>query len=178
MPELALTRGDVADLDSLQQLWVAVHHQHQRSMPHLAPYVDDATTWRERRALYEHLFATRDPILLLAREDDEVIGYGLAYTMPASDTWLADTWRTGERIGEIESLAVLPDHRRRGLGSRIFERLHDELRQRGVTDVVLGVLPGNTDAVRFYERHGYRPTWLYLSRLDGRAGRHPEPGAG
>ena len=38
----------------------------------------------------------------------------------------------------------------------------------GVKDLVLGALPGNTDAIRLYERRGYRPTWLYLSRLEGR----------
>jgi ribosomal protein S18 acetylase RimI-like enzyme len=30
------------------------------------------------------------------------------------------------------------------------------------------VLPGNAAAIRLYERRGYRPTWLYLSRFDGR----------
>jgi ribosomal protein S18 acetylase RimI-like enzyme len=35
---------------------------------------------------------------------------------------------------------------------------------------VLGVLPGNVDAIRLYERRGFRPTWLYLSRFAGRNG--------
>ena len=33
---------------------------------------------------------------------------------------------------------------------------------------MIGVLPGNDGAVRMYERRGYRPTWMYLSRFDGR----------
>ena len=37
-----------------------------------------------------------------------------------------------------------------------------------MTDLVLGVLPGNDAARRLYERRGYRPTFLYLSRLAGR----------
>ena len=36
------------------------------------------------------------------------------------------------------------------------------------TDLVLGVLPGNEDAIRLYERRGYRPTWSYLSKFEGR----------
>jgi hypothetical protein len=39
----------------------------------------------------------------------------------------------------------------------------------GVEDLILGALPGNTDAIRLYERRGYQPTWLYLSRLTGRS---------
>ena len=47
-------------------------------------------------------------------------------------------------------------------------RLHEALRQQGAEDFILGALAGNADAIRLYERHGYRPTWLYLSRLAGR----------
>jgi ribosomal protein S18 acetylase RimI-like enzyme len=168
MDAFVVAPGGVADVDLLEPLWVAVHHQHQRAMPELRPYVDDATTWRERRTLYEQLFAEQDPILLLGRHTGRLVGYALGYTMPATGTWLADTWETGARIGEVESLSVLPEYRGRGLGSELLEQLHERLRDRGARDLVLGALPGNTDAIRLYERHGYRPTWLYLSRLDGR----------
>jgi ribosomal protein S18 acetylase RimI-like enzyme len=172
IPDVAavvIESGGAGDLDRLEPLWVSVHHQHRRSMPELAPYVSDAGSWRERRALYERLFTAYEPILLLARDGDRLVGYGLAYAMPAADGWLADTWATGgDLVGEIESLAVLPEYRGRGVGSSLLRQLQDELRAQGAADLVLGVLPGNTDAVRLYERHGYRPTWLYLSRLEGR----------
>jgi ribosomal protein S18 acetylase RimI-like enzyme len=168
MEEFVVERGGMADLDLVEPLWVAVHHQHQRAMPELRPYVSDATTWRERRSLYDQLFAERDPILLLGRYDGDLAGYALGYTMPATGTWLADTWSTGERVGEVESLSVLPRYRGRGLGSRLLEALHEGLREQGARDFVLGALAGNADAIRLYRRHGYRPTWLYLSRLDGR----------
>jgi ribosomal protein S18 acetylase RimI-like enzyme len=172
MEGYAVARGTVADLDRLEPLWVAVHHQHRDAMPELAPYVSDAETWRERRALYEQLFTDHDPVLLLARHDERLVGYGLAYTMPASGTWLADTWATGTLIGEIESLSVLPEHRGHGLGSRLLDQLHEELRRQGADDVILGALAGNDEAIRLYRRHGYRPTWLYLSRLHGRDDSH------
>jgi ribosomal protein S18 acetylase RimI-like enzyme len=116
-----IVRGGPDDLDRLEPLWVSVHHRHAESMPELAPYVDDATTWV-----------------------------------------------TGPRIGEIESLVVLPEHRGRGLGSELLDRLERELRDQGVSDLVIGVLPGNDGAIRLYERRGYRPTWMYLSRFEGR----------
>jgi len=147
---------------------VAVHHAHVASMPELAPYVDDRSTWAERRALYEQLLAKPDTILLLARDGDELIGYALAHVAPARETWVADTWRTGPRIGEIESLSVLPAHRDRGLGSALMDALERELAALGVDDLIVGALAGNEDALRLYRRRGYRPTWLYLSRLKGR----------
>jgi ribosomal protein S18 acetylase RimI-like enzyme len=84
---------------------------------------------------------------------------------------VGDTWVTGERVGEIESLSVLPAHRGAGLGTELLDRLEAELAEQGVTDLVLGVLPGNTAALRLYERRGWRPTWLYLSRFARRGGR-------
>jgi ribosomal protein S18 acetylase RimI-like enzyme len=163
-----IRRGGPADLPLLERLWVSVHHRHAESMPELAPYVDDATTWAVRGALYAELLAKPDTVLLLASAGDEVVGYGLAHVLRTEDTWVADTWVTGERVGEIESLGVLPEHRGRGLGSRLMDGLEEELRRQGVTDLVLGVLPGNAPAARLYERRGYRPTWVYLSRFDGR----------
>jgi ribosomal protein S18 acetylase RimI-like enzyme len=168
MESYVVEEGGAADLELLEPLWVAVHHQHQRAMPELRPYVTDAATWQERRGHYDQLFAEHDPALLLGRHGDQLVGYALGYTLPASGTWLADTWVTGDLIGEVESLAVLPEHRGHGLGSRLLEDLHERLRQQGARDLILGVLPGNADAIRLYERHGYRPTWMYLSRLEGR----------
>ena len=63
---------------------------------------------------------------------------------------------------------MAPAYRGSGLGSQLLDRLEAHLRERGATDLVLGALPGNSDAIRLYERRGYRPTWLYLSKFDGR----------
>lgn len=165
---MRIVRGNAQDLAALEPLWISVHHRHREAMPELAPYVDDATTWAERRSLYAQLLAKSDTVLLLARDGDTLIGYGLAHVVAAGETWVADTWRSGERIGEIESLAVLPSHRNQGIGQELLDGLEQALTDAGVSDLILGVLPGNTDAIRLYERRGYRPTWLYLSRLSGR----------
>jgi ribosomal protein S18 acetylase RimI-like enzyme len=163
-----LRRGSAADLASLEPLWVSVHHRHAEAMPELAPYVDDAQTWAARRALYAELLEKPDTVLLLADVGAVLAGYGLAHVMPAGETWVADTWRTGARIGEIESLAVAPAHRGRGIGTLLLSALESELRVIGVDDLILGVLPGNEAAIRLYARRGYRPTWTYLSRFAGR----------
>jgi ribosomal protein S18 acetylase RimI-like enzyme len=163
-----IRNGSAADLDALAPLWVAVHHRHAETMPELAPYVSDDETWEQRRGLYEELLEKSGTLLLLASVGDDLVGYGLAHVMAVSDTWIPDTWRTGEWIGEIESLSVLPAYRGSGLGSVLLDRLETHLRERGVPDLVLGALPGNHDAIRLYERRGYRPTWLYLSKFEGR----------
>jgi ribosomal protein S18 acetylase RimI-like enzyme len=163
-----ITRGSAADIPALEPLWVAVHHQHAASMPELGPYVSDAQTWEQQRAIYEELFAKSSTVLLLAHVDGALIGYAVAHVMPVRATWIYDTWETGDRIGELEAIGVLPGHRGQGIGSALLDAVDRELEALGVRDVILGVLPGNTDAMRLYARRGFTPTWLYMSRLAGR----------
>ena len=157
-----------ADLHLVEPLWIAVHHRHAETMPELAPFVDDDESWAVRKELYEELLAKPDTLLLLAFDGKGAVGYGLAHVMAVEDSWIPDTWQTGQRIGEVESLSVLPEYRGSGLGSVLLDRLEAHLRDRGARDLILGVLPGNHDAIRLYQRRGYRPTWLYLSRFEGR----------
>jgi len=168
MTDWQVRTGSLADLDVVGPLWVAVHHRHAETMPQLAPYVSDDETWRVRRELYEQLLAKPDTQLLLAFAGEVAVGYGLAHVLTVEETWIPDTWETDSRIGEIESLSVLPEYRGSGLGSELLERLEQHLHAIGVKDLILGALPGNTDAIRLYERRGYQPTWLYLSRFQGR----------
>jgi ribosomal protein S18 acetylase RimI-like enzyme len=134
-------------------------------MPELAPYVADTVSWHERRTLYEGLLRKPDTLLLLAYDPHDLVGYGLAHVARAEETWVGDTWATGERIGEIESLSVAAAHRGRGLGACLLGALEAHLEAQAVTDLIIGLLPGNTSALRLYERRGYRPTWTYLSRF-------------
>ena len=166
--DVQIHRGSAADVPALEPLWVGVHRQHATVMPELAPYVSDQQTWAARSALYADLLAKPDTILLLARAEGALAGYGLAHVLPLAGTWIADTWQTGDRIGEIETLAVAPPYRGQGIGARLLDGLTRQLAEAGVSDLVLGALPGNTDAIRLYERHGFRPAWTYLSRFRGR----------
>ena len=87
-------------------------------MPELAPYVSDAETWASERPLYVALFDKPDTLLLLARDGDELVGYALTHVIAVEDTWVPDTWRTGARIGELESLAVGEGAAGRGSAAR------------------------------------------------------------
>jgi ribosomal protein S18 acetylase RimI-like enzyme len=165
---LEIVRGSAADIPQLEPLWVAVHHVHAASMPELAPYVSDEDTWRERSALYAQLVRQPETFLLLARLNGDLVGYALGHVMDAEGNWASDTWRTGDRLGELESISVLPDLRGRGIGSALLEAVDREFARLEVDDLIVGALPGNTAAIRLYERHGFRPTWLYLSRFAGR----------
>jgi ribosomal protein S18 acetylase RimI-like enzyme len=167
--DVLIEQSTATDPSQLRELWLAVHHRHVESMPHLAPYVDDDSSWAARRRLYAALLAKPGTVLLLARESGRLVGYGLAHVTDVAGTWIEDTWVTAARVGEIESVGVLPEFRDRGIGTALMDLLEAELRADGVQDLMLGVLAGNDAAIRLYERRGYRQTWLYMSRWSGRA---------
>ena len=164
-----ITRTGAEAIDRLRPLWLELHHHHRDvGGEALGPFVDDATSWRECRAMFAGYLA-RGGFALLAERDGELVGYAVVGISPVSDTLLPDTWETGERVAEIESLSVAPAARGAGIGSALMDRIDAELEAEGVRDVLIGALVANVDAIRLYERRGFRPAWLYMFRLGGRS---------
>ena len=99
--------GTAADIDAVLAVWAEA-----RSAAARTP--DDP------RALEQLL--ERDPgALLVAESEGEVVGALIA-------GW--DGWR-----GNVYRLAVLPSHRRQGIGRRLVEAGHDRLRAQGARRV-------------------------------------------
>jgi GNAT superfamily N-acetyltransferase len=168
MAALRIVEGSAQDIPALEPLWVGVHRVHEASMPELAPYVSEAETWAELRGHYDSIFEKSDTTLLLAYDGEDLVGYALAHVLDVGETFIPDTWRTGARIGELESLAVRESHRGQGIGSALLDAVDEVFDAQGVRDVIVGALAGNEGALRLYARRGFRPTWLYMSRFDGR----------
>ncbi len=85
--------------------------------------------------------AVADGLFLVALYGDEVIGTAMA-------------GYDGHR-GWIYSMAVHPDHRHRGMGSRLLAAAEERLISRGCVKINLQVTAGNEGVLPFYEAHGY-----------------------
>jgi GNAT superfamily N-acetyltransferase len=162
---MRIVRAGSERIDELQPLWESLHEHHATIAPHLTelgPVRDPAESWAVRKALYEEWLAEPDGFVLLAETGDgPPVGYALVHLRGPEETWA-----TGERIGVLETLAVLPGERGRGIGSLLFERVYEELRATGVRELEVAVIARNAEALRFYERQGLLPfTVSYLGRL-------------
>ena len=63
---------------------------------------------------------------------------------------------------EVTRLYVDPGIRSKGVGGRLLQETFDQLRARGVSDVLVNVFGDNHAGRRFYERHGFElieDTW-------------------
>ena len=58
--------------------------------------------------------------------------------------------------GHVMSLAVLPSHRRRGLGSALLKVLEEAFLRDGVKRIYLEVSQSNKEGIRLYRRFGYK----------------------
>jgi ribosomal protein S18 acetylase RimI-like enzyme len=144
-----------------------------------------AILFRERRHLLSYQFST------LAELQGEIVG--IAQALPGADLWKAAiglaracakclglgaalrlAWRglplafePDAEAGEfyVETLAVAPTSRNRGIGRVLLEDAERRARDLNFPVCSLSVMLHNTDALRFYQRVGYRVDRKVSTRL-------------
>jgi len=155
-----------AAVDNLRPLWLRLHHHHRRVAPRLAPYVSDGESWNAVRGLLEA--AALDQLLVRAGPSGAPFGLASA-TISRDDSYWTDTWLTGQDVGEIQFVVAADEARHLGVGATLLAAIDARLSAAGAVDQVAGVIEPNHDAIRFYQRHGFQPAWLRLSRFLGGA---------
>lgn len=83
--------------------------------------------------------------------DEKLVGQLFVLLNSENDPQTAD----GRQRAFIHSFRVRPEHRNRGLGSRLLQYAEADLRERGFAWVALNVAEDNPAALRLYQRHGY-----------------------
>lgn len=92
---------------------------------------------------------------LVAEEKGEVIGY----IMCRIETGMSNFGLSGIiKKGHVVSVAVLPDHRRKGVGEALVTKALEGMRGYGAKQCYLEVRVTNDDAIRLYKKMGYEVT--------------------
>ena len=81
---------------------------------------------------------------VVARDDERVVGYAGLCAYPDE--------------AFVQTMAVAPSYRGRGLGAQLLQALLVEADRRRKATVLLEVRADNPGAQRLYERHGFRRT--------------------
>jgi ribosomal protein S18 acetylase RimI-like enzyme len=166
-PPVVMQRLHADQIDSLEKLWLMLHRHHQEVGADLSPYVSDAQSWKKRREFYLDCFAQPGSFGWGAYAGETLVGYALVRVERASTMW-TDTWVADDTTAEIESLIVDAAHRGMGIGTRLMDAIDEELATLGISDIVVGALPGNSQVLELYRRRGYAPTWLIMTRFAAR----------
>lgn len=113
--------------------------------------------WYAPERLADELGRGRARVLVAEREG-EVVGFAHA------------VWDDEE--GHVLRLYVDPDHRREGVGSRLLERVRDDLFAQGVDRIRAMVLLENDVGNDFYRTFGFEASGRHETRVGDE--RHPE----
>lgn len=166
---IVIRRGGAERIADLQPLWESLHEHHAAVAPHLTaigPVRPPEHSWQVRRALYEEWLTEPDAFVLVAEDGSRPVAYALVHMRGTEETWV-----TGERVAELETLTVLPQYRSRGLGRALIDAVYVELRRLGVSEWAVGVIATNADALRFYERLDLHPfVVIYLGNVPADTG--------
>jgi ribosomal protein S18 acetylase RimI-like enzyme len=149
-------RLQAGELDLVAPVWESLLAHHAAVAPAMPTRPPDES-WRMRRADYVRWLAEPDAFALVAEEGGAVVGYAVVRLGGPDETWV-----TGERSAELETLAVLPTSRGQGVGAALMDAVDEEIRRLGVDDLWVSVVAGNDGALRFYERRGLA---TYMNRM-------------
>lgn len=106
----------------------------------------------DRLRMWEGMLAAPRPrtTTLVAKGNDGPVG--VCHAGPERETDDPERARTGE----VFLIYVSPGEQGRGVGRALMDAACDAMRAHGFSEAVLWVLDGNTPAIAFYERMGWR----------------------
>lgn len=104
---------------------------------------------------YHEILAEFPETFLVAELEGKVVGY----IMCRVEYGFSQLRRLGlARKGHIVSVAVLDEHRRKGVGSKLIQLAQDEMKRKSAGESYLEVRVSNDSAVKLYEQLGYSVT--------------------
>jgi ribosomal protein S18 acetylase RimI-like enzyme len=145
---------DAAALGRLGAMLVAEHHDFDAER-FIAPGPD--TPQGYGRFLVAQL-GRDEALVLVAEADGAVVGY--AYAALEGPDWMA----LRGPAGVLQDIIVDEARRGGGVGRRLLEAVLAALAARGAPRVVLSTAAKNAAAQRLFERAGFRPTMLEMTR--------------
>ena len=138
MSACTIRLATTADLPSLVRLLNVLFEQEAEFKP------DEIAQARGLRLILENPEVGQ---ILIAHQGAEVAGMvGLLYTISTA---------LGARVALLEDMVVAPAWRNAGIGSQLLEAAIAQARQAGCQRITLLTDDINTDAQRFYDRHGF-----------------------
>ncbi len=149
----------------VERLGVQIRHLTESDLP--------ALEWEGRfkhfRRLYQRGMEDAKQgrtIMLVAEHEERIVGQ-IFIQLRGGPPGLSK----GLNSGYLYSFRVRPEVRNHGVGTQLMERAEDELRALGFGRAVIAVAQDNSDALRLYERMGYRRIgedpgeWAYTDHL-------------
>jgi len=99
---------------------------------------------------------SQDAIVLVALDDDSVVGYSISAIGKRHPVFQQDTQ------GVIHDMAVKSDYRRKGVGGEMLAKIDEWFQSRNIDRIELSVAAKNQIGYSFWKKHGFQD---YTHRL-------------
>jgi len=142
---VAVDQASLSDRKEVEKL-IAEYHASERITP-----IKERISW----AVDQNLLGESPGLLLVAREKDMIVGVALAVYTPSAELG---------RVMTVNDFFVRPDHRRKGVGRELANRMVEECKSMKVDEIGLEVLSENKIAAAFWKSIGFKPANRFLFR--------------
>ena len=154
---MRIRRATSADLDAaarLGALLLRVHYEFdQKRFMQPGPGSEEGYTWFLRSQL-----DNPDALMLVAERDHEIVGYLYASIEPLN-------WKElRERAGFVHDILVTEESRGGGTAQALMDEAFTWMRAKNVPRVLLWTAAPNDRARRLFERLGFRPTMVEMTK--------------
>lgn len=147
-PRFRIREAVIGDYEGLSDLFRELDTLHSEALPHVFRSVDRPLRSRDYVGGF---LADDNSTILVAELDGRILG-GVQVAVRDAANFFAFAAR---RYGWVESLGVVSDCRRRGVGRALMEAAEQWVRAKGATQCELNVWEFNENAIEFYHGLGY-----------------------
>lgn len=141
-------------LDRVGPMWERLNEQHAGLQKDFPEYYKARTYERRRKEFMEH---SKGGKLFVDIAINKGNGHDLGYCV-------ATMYADGE--GEIESIYIEPEYRRKGIGDHMMKMAFKRFEEEGAAPITLILAAGNEGVMGFYRKYGFAPKYIGLQRKD------------
>lgn len=146
-----IREATISDIDGLLPLYEDLQRFHADCKPDL--FTKEVNPYG--REFIRDSICSISKIVYVAQENDRIIGFCSAvYNRNSFQTKIPDLF--------IEGLYVLPESRRRGIGTALYDKMREFADRKGCQKIDLSVYGFNEEAIMFYESLGMAEQCRYM----------------
>ena len=145
--KIEIRKATMKDAETLKSFWLNLAKEMFEIEGHVVPSVKNADMWVS--FVLEGIKKGQAEVLV-AQKGKEPMGF-LYLTYPTSERY-----QTSASYAVIQDMYVKPAYRKKGIGTKLMEEVTNRIKKKGVKNVRLSVLSENANAVRFYEKFGFK----------------------
>lgn len=144
---MRVRNATIGDLGIILALNAFVQQQHADALPRLFKLPTDS---KQSVDAFGAILKAPDNLVLLA-EDVEPVGYLYAQFQNRPASWV----HLASQVLYIQHMVIAPKFRRQGVGTLLLSGAMESACNKGISRVELDVWTFNSEAKRFYAKHGF-----------------------